>query len=189
MKTFSITLACLLLSSLPLVGVAQTHNQSNESAKSNQGSKQKSNWTPADTARALDKLHQTNLEEIQMGQLAQQNGLSDQVKDLGKTLVDDHKSADNDVKELAQDRKVSLSTTQPSGSTEANNMKSLQGMKGAAFDSKFASMMVQDHDKAIAMARMWRSRTDDKKLHDLLDDVLPKLQKHRDLASKIVNGS
>jgi len=56
----------------------------------------------------LRQIHRTNLEEIRMGQLAQRNGSSAQVKQYGAQLVRDHKAADQKVVALARQLRIAL---------------------------------------------------------------------------------
>ena len=56
----------------------------------------------------LRQIHRTNLEEIRMGQLAQRNGSSAQVKQYGATLVRDHQAADQKVVALAKQLRIAL---------------------------------------------------------------------------------
>ena len=56
----------------------------------------------------LRQIHRTNLEEIRMGQLAQRNGSSAQVKQYGAQLVRDHKAADQKVVALAKQLRIAL---------------------------------------------------------------------------------
>src|SRR5438477_11246046 len=58
----------------------------------------------------LQKLHMANLEEIEMGKLAEQNG-TDRVKSYAKTLQTDHTAADGQVKALAQKKNITLSAS------------------------------------------------------------------------------
>jgi len=56
----------------------------------------------------LRQIHRTNLEEIRMGQLAQRNGSSAQVKQYGAQLVRDHQAADQKVVALAKQLRIAL---------------------------------------------------------------------------------
>jgi len=56
----------------------------------------------------LRQIHRANLEEIRMGQLAQRNGASAQVKQYGAQLVRDHKAADQKVVALAKQLRIAL---------------------------------------------------------------------------------
>ena len=59
---------------------------------------------------------------------------------------------------------------------------------GSAFDDKFARDMVDDHKKDIAEVTDARNNTVDPQLKALLSDMLPTLQKHEDVAQKIVDA-
>src|SRR5437870_4992094 len=109
----------------------------------------------------LQKLHMANLEEIEMGKLAEQNG-TDRVKAYAKTLQTDHTAADRQVKDLAQKKNITLSDTPKNPEMqkkmdEARNR--LSNMKGAEFDRTFANRMSMGHKKLISMAQGWRPNT------------------------------
>ena len=137
---------------------------------------------PPAPADVLSKLHQSNTHEIAMGKLAQKNGQSADVKKYGKMLVKDHGAADKKVVAFAKKEKLELPTT--------TDMKAdhMDMGTGAAFDSKFAEEMVEDHKKDIAEVTSARDSTTDDKLKKLLSDLLPTLEKHRDTAQKLVDG-
>jgi putative membrane protein len=63
----------------------------------------------------LRQMHRTNLEEIQVGQLAQRNGSSAKVKDFGARLVRDHQAADKKVLSVAKQLGIALPATQDKG--------------------------------------------------------------------------
>jgi len=56
----------------------------------------------------LRQIHRANLDEIRMGQLAQRNGSSAQVKQYGARLVSDHQAADQKVVALAKQLRIAL---------------------------------------------------------------------------------
>ena len=136
---------------------------------------------PPSTADVLDKLHKSNLTEIEAGKLAQDNGHSKATKDYGKMLVSDHTSADNQVRALAKEEKIDLSA-----STPVVGSKSLADLTaGPAFDRRFARSMVDDHKKEIAEVTAARDTTTDAKLKTLLTDMLPTLEKHESMAESL----
>jgi len=139
---------------------------------------------PPSTAAVLDKLHNSNLTEIEAGKLAQDNGHSQATKDYGKMLVSDHTSADQQVVALAKKEKIDLSP-----STPVVGSKSLADLTaGPEFDRRFARSMVNDHKKDIADVTAARDHTTDAKLKALLTDMLPTLQKHKSMAEKLKHG-
>lgn len=133
----------------------------------------------AATAEVLAKLHQSNVKEIQMGQMAQDHGTLKEVKAFGATLVKDHSDADTKVSKLAKEKNVDL--TANALPVEKSNMP-----MGAGFDAAFAKDMVEDHRKDIAEVEAAKARTKDAKLKALLEGILPVLKKHEVTAQKLV---
>ena len=74
-----------------------------------------------------------NLAEVQMGQLAQQNGQSQGVKDFGQMLVTDHGQANTKAQSVAQSMNVTP-PTQPNAKQKKEYDK-MSKLNGAAFGS------------------------------------------------------
>ena len=138
----------------------------------------------AQTAQVLSKLHQSNQMEVAAGKLAQEKGQSKDVKSFGKTLVTDHSAADKKVMALAKEEKIDLPAEVP---IPADKMDMLKGATGAEFDKMFASHMLDDHKKDIADAKAARDTTTDAKLKALVAATIPVLEKHREIAQKLVD--
>ena len=139
---------------------------------------------PPSTADVLEKLHNSNLTAIEAGKLAQDNGHSKATKDYGKMLVTDQTSADEQVRALAKEERIDLSTSTPL--VGSNNLADLTA--GPRFDRRFARLMVDDHKKQIADATAARDSTTDAKLKALLTAMLPTMEKHETLAGSLVQG-
>jgi putative membrane protein len=137
-----------------------------------------------DTATVLVKLHQSDEKEIAMGKLAQKDGKSAEAKSFGKTLVKDHTAADKKVLKLAKEEKIDL------GSTPDVDFAGAVAKMAAEpdFDAHFARMMLDDHEKDLASVKSDRDATSDDKLKKLLTDIVPVLEKHRDIAQKLVDS-
>jgi putative membrane protein len=89
-----------------------------------------------------------NLAAVQMGQLAQKNGASQDVKDFGQLLVTDHGQANTKATDVANSLKVT-----PPAEPNAKQKKEydrISKLNGAAFDKAFAARMIADHKKDIA---------------------------------------
>lgn len=124
--------------------------------------------------------------EIKMGQLAQQNGSSQGVKDFGKTLVSDHTMA----KQQAEDVAKQIGVTPPSSvSPEAQQTyDKLSKMSGASFDREFAQHMTMDHKKDIAKFRM-EANMRSGPASELAAKQLPTLEKHLKMAEDLEKQS
>jgi len=59
-------------------------------------------------AQFLVNAAEINLEEIKLGQLAQQKGMSNDIKTLGQKMVETHTKAINHLKTLAQSKNISI---------------------------------------------------------------------------------
>jgi putative membrane protein len=135
------------------------------------------------TAEVLGKLHRSNQKEIEMGKMARTHGKSKEVKDFGKTLVDDHSAADKKVFKLAKEEKIDVGASTPPAAPEEKMPM------GPGFDAAFSKSMLEDHKKDIEEVKTARAATQDAKLKTLLDELLPVLEKHRDTAQKLVDGT
>ena len=77
------------------------------------------------------KAAEGGLAEVQLGQLAQQNGQSQAVKDFGKRMVDDHSKANDQLKQVASQAGVTLPAS-PS-SARPGGVQQLSKMQGDCF--------------------------------------------------------
>jgi putative membrane protein len=130
----------------------------------------------------LKKLHQANREEIELGQVAQEQSQRDDVKQFGKMLVDDHKMADEKVTAMADKHGVPLGD-------ESQAMKEADKLRkktGDEFDKEFLTQMVKGHDKVISAIT---SKSNDLKaeLQAMTNDMLPTLRKHRAEAKRLLD--
>ena len=89
-----------------------------------------------------------NLAEIKVGQLAQQKGASEGVRNFGTVLEQDHSSANRQAMSAAASMGVT-SPAEPSRKEQAQ-YRHLASLSGAKFDKAFVKAMVKDHEKDIA---------------------------------------
>ncbi|HEV7347192.1 DUF4142 domain-containing protein [Telluribacter sp.] len=87
--------------------------------------------------------------EIQLGNLAQQNGSSQQVKQFGQHMVKEHSAMNQNLKTIATGKGFKLPTT-PS-QQGMDKYTRLAAQKGVEFDRAYAQMMVESHQKTIQM--------------------------------------
>ena len=85
--------------------------------------------------------------EVELGKLAQTNGASPQVKDLGKMMVDDHSKSNEELKALAQQKNISLPAVMSDDMRKKYD--DLAAKKGADFDKAYTDFMVGDHKDDI----------------------------------------
>jgi putative membrane protein len=123
--------------------------------------------------------------EIAMGGLALARGSTVAVRDYGFTLITDHRHD----KINAEDVASRLGVTVPADVTPdaPAEMQKLMGLSGSAFDQEFASAMVMDHNKAIAMFEDAAKNKDT--VGAYATKALPVLQKHLKTAQSLAGGA
>ena len=136
-------------------------------------------------AQFLVNAAEINLEEIKLGQLAQQRGMSNDIKMLGQTMVEAHTKALSDLKSLAQSKTVSI----PDAATKDANdaWDKLQKEKGTDFDKKYCDMMVDGHKDAIDKFEKAASDATDPQIKQWASSMLPDLRKHLDMSMTCQN--
>jgi putative membrane protein len=158
----------------------------NAAAKENPEAVQPERSAPVDVTPQLilEKLHLANLEEIEAGRLAEQSG-TDRVKDYARTLQRDHRAADEKVKALAKKKGLAFADKPAPSQKHQAEKDMLAGLTGADFDRAFTGMMAQGHRQLIAAAQRWRSPCKDEDVCALLDQMMPRLREHEQMAEKL----
>ena len=129
------------------------------------------------------KAAEGGMAEVQMGQLAQQNGQSQAVKDFGKRMVDDHSKANDQLKQVATQQGVTLpSDLNSKDKAEYDRMSKLNG---DAFDKAYAKMMVSDHKKDISEFQREASAGSNPDVKGFATQTLPTLQDHLTMAEQM----
>jgi putative membrane protein len=128
---------------------------------------------------------ESNLAEVKMGQLAQKNGGSDEVKNFGKMLESDHSQANTKATQVAEGLKVTA-PTEPNAK-QKKTYDQMAKLNGAAFDRQFATHMIADHKQDIAKFEK-ASKSKDPNVAGFASETLPTLQKHLSTAQSISQG-
>jgi predicted outer membrane protein len=132
----------------------------------------------------LKKAIEGNFAEVSMGDLAQKNGQSDDVKSYGKLLSADHAAAN----QKALDAAKGLGMNPPSGpnAKQSADYDKMSKMSGSAFDKMFATHMIADHQKDIA-EYMKASKIEDA-AGEYASGEIDTLRKHLDAAKSLKPG-
>jgi putative membrane protein len=129
-------------------------------------------------AQFLVKAAVINLEEIKLGQLAEQNGKTMHVKGLGKMMIEAHTKSLNAVKVLAKSKMISI----PDSVTEdvSDTYNSLNEKSGNEFDKAYADLMVSGHKDAIVAFEKVSTDCEDNDIKNWAFASLPDLRTHLD---------
>ena len=131
-----------------------------------------------DDADFLVNAEEINLEEIELGRLAQTKGTSTQVKELGKLMEKEHSKASTDLQALAAKKQITIPTTLTDDGISAN--KKLTDTKTADFDKEYVDMMVSGHKDAISKFEKASNDAADAEIRNWAGSMLPIFRQHLD---------
>lgn len=117
-----------------------------------------------------------NLEEIEVGKLAQTKSTNAEVKKFGKMLVDEHTKSASEVSALAKTKNFTLPTSLSEDGQDKYNK--LNEKTGVDFDKKFADMMVDGHEKAIDKMKKAAENAKDPDVRQWASNSIPVLTTH-----------
>jgi putative membrane protein len=149
-------------------------------------SRQQQSRTGQQSQFAMDAAH-INMAEVEMGKLAQEKGSSEQVKDFGQRLEDDHSKALDELKEIASDKNITLPTT-IDAKHKATHDK-LAKLSGAQFDKAFAQEMVTGHKEALQKAQSAAKSEQDPQIKAFANKMVTSVQAHLKVAQNLASGA
>lgn len=126
------------------------------------------------------KAAQGGMAEVKLGQLAQDHASSDAVKKFGQRMVDDHSKANDELKDIASKKGMTLPTDLDA--KDQNTYDRLSKLNGAAFDRAYMADMVKDHRTDIAEFQREANGGNDPDLKSFASKTLPTLQQHLQMA-------
>ena len=135
---------------------------------------------PAADIAFMKKAAIGGMAEVQLGELAQQKASNARVKEFGARMVQDHSKANDELKQLAGTKGVTLPTALDSKNQKV--IDRLQAMSGAAFDRAYMSDMVSDHKEDIADFQKESQGGKDVDVKAFATKTLPTLKEHLKMA-------
>jgi putative membrane protein len=128
-----------------------------------------------DSAFATKAAH-ANMAEVELGKLALQKTMSDEVKKFAQMMVDDHSKALDELKSVAGTKKITLPTAIDAEHKKLSDR--LSKLSGAAFDREYMAAMVDGHRKVAADFRKQSQSGADSDLKAWAGKTLPTVEAH-----------
>ena len=120
------------------------------------------------------------MEEVQLGQLAEQKGANQAVRSFGQRMVTDHTKANDELRQIAMTKGATLPTQFTS--SERSTIEDLQKTSGTDFDKDYAKQMVKDHKTDVKEFEKAAKNLKDPDLRAYAERTLPILQEHLQMA-------
>jgi putative membrane protein len=135
---------------------------------------------PAADKTFVEKAAVGGLAEVEMGKMAQQKGSSDQVKQFGSRMVEDHSKANDELKKIASSKGITLPTDLDA--KHKSKMDKMQKLSGAQFDRAYMDDMVADHKEDVAEFKKEANSGKDSDIKAFAAKTLPTLEDHLKMA-------
>lgn len=124
--------------------------------------------------------------EVQLGQLAQQKSQSDDVKQFGQKMVQDHTQMGDQLKPIAQQLSVKEPKTLPKKDREL--MAKLQALSGSQFDEAYIKAMVKDHKEDLRDFKDEAQTTQDPNLKQAAQQGSTVISQHLQMIEQIAQS-
>jgi putative membrane protein len=184
--------ALVLAAACMAFAVAATEMRAGGAQNSNSGSTQNGNGN-ANMGHSMGKMSSDmkfameaamgGMEEVELGRLAAQKGASDEVRQFGQRMVDDHTKANEDLMQVASGKGMTLPTALDA--KHQMDMQKMSALSGDAFDREYVKMMVKDHKKDVGEFQKESARGADADIKGFATRTLPTLQEHLQMIQRI----
>lgn len=121
--------------------------------------------------------------EVQLGQLAEKNASSPDVKQFASTMVQDHTRAGNKLEEIAQRENVEMDSK--SGDDARDDVEKLSKLSGRDFDKEYIDLMVKDHKDAVDSLQDQAENADNASVKTWAAETLPRVKHHLEQAQQL----
>lgn len=170
-------LAIALSSALAQTGAPTEPKPSTDSSKASAAGVSKADAT------FIKKAAGGGMAEVELGRLATEKASNPDVKQFGQRMIDDHSKANDQLKQVAAEKHVTLPTS-ISAKDKATKAK-LEALSGDQFDRAYMEDMVKDHKQDVAEFQKASKSASDPQIKDWASQTLPTLQDHLKEAQRI----
>ncbi|MGE5658057.1 MAG: DUF4142 domain-containing protein [Actinomycetota bacterium] len=135
----------------------------------------------------INQAAQLGMLEVQLGQLAVQQGSSNAVKQYGQRMVQEHTQANQQLMQLARQKGVTPAS-QLDNQHQAVRSR-LSKLSGSSFDEAYMREMINSHNQAIALFQAQAQQGNDSDLKAWAGRTIPNLQAHLQMANQTAQNT
>ena len=130
------------------------------------------------TEQYLEKAAAGDLFEVESGKLAVQKGGSDEVKQFGRMMTEDHTRSTEKIKQTVS--KTPLMNMPPALLTDRqrSTLERLSAAEGSQFDKLYIESQLEAHQEALELHRSYEATGDDAALKQTAAAIVPVVEKH-----------
>lgn len=131
-------------------------------------------------SRFIKDAAEGGLLEVQLGKLATEKAASQQVKDFGKKMDQDHGKLNIELKQLASTNNVQIPDKLEG--KQKSTYDRLAKLSGERFDREYMKTMIDDHKTDVDKFKKQADKADNPDVKKLAAKALPTLEQHLELA-------
>jgi putative membrane protein len=124
--------------------------------------------------------------EVELGQLAAQKGSSDDVKQFGQKMVDDHTKLNDQMKPIAQ--QLGINPPEKLSKKDRALQDHLQSLSGSQFDNAYIEAMVKDHKKDLDDFKNEAQQTQNQQLQQAVQQGGQVIAQHLQMIEQIAQA-
>jgi putative membrane protein len=123
------------------------------------------------------------LMEVELGRIATQHATMDSVKQFAQRMVDDHSRANDELKQIATMKGITLPTELDE--KHKSDLAKMSKLTGADFDKSYSKAMLNDHVKDVAAFEKESQKANDPDIKAFATKTLPTLKHHLEMAREL----
>jgi putative membrane protein len=182
--------ACALLAAAATAppGVVQNTNSGKTETGTSANANAKANANRGAAKMSADEKFATEaamggLAEVELGRVAAQKGASDEVRQFGQRMVDDHSKANQDLMQVASAKGWALPSALDA--KHQADVQKLSALAGDKFDKTYVDMMIKDHKHDLAEFQKEASGGADADIKSFASRTAPVVQEHLQMIQRI----
>jgi putative membrane protein len=170
----------------PRTGVPGAQNDPAGTTQTSSGAN--AGMNTAGASKASDKMFVKKamaggMAEVKLGQLASQKGNSEDVKQFGQKMVDDHTKLNDQMKPIAG--QLGVEAPADLSAKDKALQTRLEGLSGDAFDKAYMSAMVKDHKKDLTEFKHEATAAKDPQVQQAAQQGAQVIEEHLQMAEQI----
>lgn len=114
--------------------------------------------------------------EVRASELAQTKATDPNVKDIARKMIQDHTTANNQLKDIASRKDIQLPTA--ISEDKQDKYEDLAEVAGDDFDKKYVDEMIDSHEEMIEKFRDHAEEANDPEIQDWVAQQIPTLEQH-----------
>ncbi|MGA9586798.1 MAG: DUF4142 domain-containing protein [Terracidiphilus sp.] len=124
--------------------------------------------------------------EVRLGQLAVQKSNTQDVKQFGQKMIDDHTKLGDQMKEVAQKEGISIPTGAPAKDKQLET--TLSSLSGDSFDNAYIKAMIKDHQHDLSEFKREANSGNDTSIEDAASQGRQVISEHLKLIEQIAKS-